>query len=112
MREPPEEMRGRVLADYGTERATHLRAPPPVHPAPHARVAFLGLDFGDARVLTNRAEVPRERQWEPTGAEPHRVEPERARADRRVSGGIFGVGRRDDERCPLRIGLRLVVAIG
>src|SRR5213080_47537 len=87
-----QEMRRRVLADLPAERGTHLGAVAPVHPAPHTRVAFLGMDLCDAGVVTNHAGDPFERQLKLIGLEPHRVEPERARADRRVSGGIFGVG--------------------
>ena len=110
--EPLEKMRRRVLADFAAEPGTHLGAVAPVHPAPHPRVAFLGMDLCDARVVTNRAGVSFERQWELIGLEPFRVERERARTDGRVSGGVFGVGRRGDEGCPRRIRVGLVVAIG
>src|SRR5207247_9129663 len=83
--EPFEEMRRRVLADLTAERGTHLGAVAPVHPAPHTRVAFLGMDLCDAGVMTNRAGDPFERQRKLIGLEPHRVEPQRARADRRVT---------------------------
>src|SRR5206468_8240024 len=89
-----EKMRRRVLADPAADRGTHLGAVAPVHPAPHTRVAFLGVDVVDAGVGTNRAAIALECQQELIGAEPHRVEPQRGRADRGVSRGIFGVGRR------------------
>src|SRR5436309_11967042 len=93
----------RVLADSAADRGTHLGAVAPVHPAPHTSVAFLGMDLVDAGVITNRAAIAPERQRELIGAEPHRVEPQRGRADRGVSRGIFWVRWRDDEGCPRRI---------
>src|SRR6476469_1114836 len=69
-----EEMPRRVPADPTTERGAHLGAVAPVHPAPHTRVAFLGMDLCDARVVTNRAGVPCKRQRELIGLEPFRVE--------------------------------------
>src|SRR5207249_7782735 len=83
-------MRRRVLADSAADRGTHLGAVAPVHPAPHTRVAFLGMDLVDAGVATNRAAIAFERQRELIGVDPHRVEPQHARADRAVSRGIFG----------------------
>ena len=96
-------MRRRVLADPAADRGTHFGAVAPVHSAPHTRVAFLGMDLIDACVVTNRAAIALERQGELIGVEPHRVEPQHARADRAVSRGIFGMGRRDDEGCPRQI---------
>src|SRR5215813_6063084 len=95
-----QQMPRRVPADPAAEPGTHLGAVAPVHPAPHTCVAFLGMDLCDARVVTNRAAVPRERQWKLIRLEPYRIERERAGADCRVSGGVFGVGRRGDEGCP------------
>jgi hypothetical protein len=70
------------------------------------------MDLIDAGVVTNRAAIPLERRRELIGVEQHRVEAQRARADRAVSRGIFGVGPRDDEVCPRRIRFGFGVAIG
>src|SRR5882762_3162070 len=97
-----EKMCRRVLADPAADRRTHLGAVAPMHPAPYTRVAFLGMDLLDTGVVTNGTDIAGEGQRELIGAEPHRVEPQRARADRGVSRGIFGVTRRDYEGCPRR----------
>ena len=81
-------MRRRVLADLAADRSTHLGAVAPVHPAPYTRVAFLGMDLLDAGVAANRAAIALERKGKLICAEPHRVEPQRARADRGVGRGI------------------------
>ena len=49
-----EKMRRRVFADAAAERGTHLGAVAPVHPAPHTRIAFLGLDgnFSAERIVS------------------------------------------------------------
>src|SRR6185436_17636674 len=101
-----------VPADSATERGAHLGAVAPVHPTPHTCVAFLCMDLCDARVVTDLAGVSFERQWELIGLEPLRVEREGARADGRVSGGVFRVGWCGDEGYPGRIRVGLVVAIG
>src|SRR5438874_12860427 len=66
-----EKMRRGVLADPRAERRSHLGAVAPVHPAPDTRVAFLGMNVVDARVVPNRAAVALERQRELIGAGPH-----------------------------------------
>src|SRR5262245_33723432 len=101
----------RISADDAAEPGAHFRTVAPVHPAPHARVAFFGMDLCDARVVANRPGVSLENQWKLIGVEPDRVERERARADSRVSGGVFRVRGRRDERRPHRIRLSLPVAI-
>src|SRR5262249_25883904 len=53
-----QEMPRRIPADSAAERGADLGAVAPVHPAPHARVAFLGMDLGDARVVADGAGVP------------------------------------------------------
>src|SRR5438034_1761086 len=110
--EKREQMRRREFADLAADCGTHHGAVAPVHAAPYTRVTFLGMNLVDAGVVTNRAGIAPECQWELISIEPHRVEPQHARSDRGVSRGIFGVGRRDDEGCPPRIGFGLGVAIG
>src|SRR5262245_55774319 len=107
-----EKMRRRIFADSAAEGGTDLGTVAPVHPAPHTRGAFLSMDLLDAGVATNRAAIALEYQRELIGAEPHRVEPQRARADRGVSRGIFGMGWRNDEGCPRRIRFGLAGSIG
>src|SRR5262249_37444310 len=87
--ERPETMRRRVLSDFAADPGTHLGAVAPVHPAPHPRVAFFGMDITRARVVPNGAVETREGQRELIGAEPHRIKSERGPSDRGVSRGIF-----------------------
>ena len=46
-----QQMRRSVLTDLAANRGSYLRAVAKVHPAPHTRVAFLGMNLLDARVV-------------------------------------------------------------
>src|SRR6266511_6212802 len=100
-------MRRRVVADSRAAPGADFGALAPVHAPPHARVAFLGVDIVDALVVSDGAAGTLEVQREVVGTEPHCVEPRRGGTDHAVSRNVFGGGRRNDERGPLWIRLRL-----